>query len=235
MVHAPQCPATLAGQRSGGTLYTPQASFPDQPPRDGLDAEHLQIGHAAGAVARTIAAISVEVSAAAAEDGTHWLHGPAGSPKVARSTAPKQVSKAVPALDRLRKKVLESCSCFRRVSDAVEEFHGQTERGVRQELYAHFNLIAMTRLLSNRGDGLLEDLCKEDEKRQTTNFRNALAMMAANLEELVLARAAALARIVAWMEERILAVRSRLRPGRSYPRQSMQPRDKWSERARAAA
>ena len=118
---------------------------------------------------------------------------------------------------------------------AVEEFHGQTERGVRQELYAHFNLIAMTRLLSNRGDGLLEDLCKEDGKRQTTNFRNALAMMAANLEELVLARAAALARIVAWMEERILAVRSRLRPGRSYPRQSMQPRDKWSQRESAAA
>ena len=118
---------------------------------------------------------------------------------------------------------------------AVEEFHGQTERDVRQELYAHFNLIAMTRLLSNRGDGLLEDLCKEDGKRQTTNFRNALAMMAANLEELVLARAAALARIVAWMEERILAVRSRLRPGRSYPRQSMQPRDKWSQRESAAA
>ena len=30
---------------------------------------------------------------------------------------------------------------------AVDEFHGRTERGVRQELYAHFNLIAMTRLL----------------------------------------------------------------------------------------
>ena len=38
---------------------------------------------------------------------------------------------------------------------AVDEFHGRTERGIRQELYAHFNLIAMTRLLSNRGDGLL--------------------------------------------------------------------------------
>ena len=118
---------------------------------------------------------------------------------------------------------------------AVDEFHGRTERGVRQELYAHFNLIAMTRLLSNRGDGLLEELREEGSQRQTTNFKNALAMMAANLEEMVLARAAALAGTVAWMAERILAVRSRLRPGRSYPRQSMKPRSKWIRMARVTA
>ena len=115
---------------------------------------------------------------------------------------------------------------------AVDEFHGRTERGIRQELYAHFNLIAMTRLLSNRGDGLLEDLCEEGRKRQTTNFRNALAIMAASLEELVLARPAALAGTLDWMAERILSVRSRLRPGRSYPRRSMKPRGKWTQRAR---
>ena len=118
---------------------------------------------------------------------------------------------------------------------AVDEFHGRTERGVRQELYAHFNLIAMTRLLSNRGDGLLEELREEGRESQTTNFKNALAMMAANLEELVLARAAALAGTIAWMAERILGVRSRLRPGRSYPRQSMKPRSKWIRRPRTAA
>ena len=118
---------------------------------------------------------------------------------------------------------------------AVDEFHGRTERGVRQELYAHFNLIAMTRLLSNRGDRLLEELREEGGESQTTNFRNALAMMTANLEELVLARAAALAGAVVWMAEWILAVRSRLRPGRSYPRPSMKPHSKWIRRARAAA
>ena len=118
---------------------------------------------------------------------------------------------------------------------AVDEFHGRTERGVRQELYVHFNLIAMTRLLSNRSDGLLEELREEGRESQTTNFKNALAMMAANLEELVLARATALAGTIAWMAERILAVRSRLRPGRSYPRQSMKPRSKWIRRPRTAA
>ena len=121
-----------------------------------------------------------------------------------------------------------------RIMIAVDEFHGRTERGVRQEPYAHFNLIAMTRLLSNRGDGLLEELREERRESQTMNFKNALAMRAANLEELVLARAAALAGTIAWMAERILAVRSRLRPGRSYPRRSMKPRSKWIRRPRTA-
>ena len=109
---------------------------------------------------------------------------------------------------------------------AVEEFHGQTERGVRQELYAHFNLIAMTRLFSNRGDALLEQLRADGAERMQTNFRNALAMLAANLEEMVLTRTAALAETVSRMAERIIAVRYRLRPGRSYPRQSMKARRK---------
>ena len=32
----------------------------------------------------------------------------------------------------------------------VDQFHGQRERLVKQELYAHFNLIAMARLFTNR-------------------------------------------------------------------------------------
>ena len=117
---------------------------------------------------------------------------------------------------------------------AVDEFHGRTERGVRQELYAHFNLVAMTRLLSNRGDGLLEELRGEGKEPLRANFGNALAVVAANLEELVLARTAALAEAVSRVAERILAVRSRLRPGRSHPRVSKKPRSKWTRRPRTA-
>ena len=118
---------------------------------------------------------------------------------------------------------------------AVDEFHSRTERGIRQELYAHFNLIAMTRLFSNRGDGLLEARRETGKEKMTANFKNALAIMAANLEELVLMRAAALAETVTWMAERVLAVRSRLRPGRLYPRRSMKPVNKWIRRRRAVA
>ena len=118
---------------------------------------------------------------------------------------------------------------------AVDEFHSRTERGVRQELYAHFNLIAMTRLLSNRGDGLLEEMRELGKEKMTVNFKNALAIMAANLEELVLLRAAALAETVTWMAERVLAVRSRLRPGRMYPRRSMKPVSKWARKRSVTA
>ena len=37
----------------------------------------------------------------------------------------------------------------------IEDFHGQSERGVKQELFAHFVLITLTRLFSNQGDCLL--------------------------------------------------------------------------------
>ena len=118
---------------------------------------------------------------------------------------------------------------------AVDEFHGQTERGVRQELYAHFNLIAMTRLLSGHGDGLLADMREHGKERQTVNFRNAVAIVAANLEETLLAQVDAVARAVTRMAEGILKVRSRLRPGRTYPRKSMKPVSKWNRRSKAIA
>ena len=118
---------------------------------------------------------------------------------------------------------------------AVDEFHGRTERGVRQELYAHFNLIAMTRLLSGHGDGLLADMREHGKERQAVNFKNAIAVVAANLEETLLAQVDAVARAVTRMAEGILKVRSRIRPGRKHPRKSMKPVSKWNRRRKAAA
>ena len=36
----------------------------------------------------------------------------------------------------------------------LENFHIRSERGVKQEIFAHFNLIAMTRLFTNFGDAM---------------------------------------------------------------------------------
>ena len=36
----------------------------------------------------------------------------------------------------------------------LENFHSRSERGVKQEIFAHFNLIAMTRLFTNFGDAM---------------------------------------------------------------------------------
>ena len=117
----------------------------------------------------------------------------------------------------------------------VETFHGRSERGVRQELYAHFNLIAMTRLFTNRGDGVLDDAHEGDLPKMRTNFSNALAMLAGSLEELILAQAASLADAVSRVADSVLAVRARLRPGRSFPRRSRKPVRKPSRNQNQAA
>ena len=102
--------------------------------------------------------------------------------------------------------------------EEVDKFHGRSERGVRKELYAHFNLIAMARLVSNHGDGILDEMDESDRPRMKTNFTNAPAMLALNLEEMILKHAVSLADTVGRAAESILAVRARLRPGRSFPR-----------------
>ena len=118
---------------------------------------------------------------------------------------------------------------------AVDRFHAQTERGVRQEPCAHFNLIAMTRILSGPDDALLARMRGAASGHRAVNFKHAVALVAAGLEELVLAQSEVVAAAVSRMTEGILRIRARLRPGRSYPRMSMQPDSKWSRRLKHAA
>ena len=113
---------------------------------------------------------------------------------------------------------------------AVDAFHGRTERGVRQELYAHFNLIAMTRLLSGPDD-MLELTNEQPSQGRIVNFKNALALVAVNLEELILAQVKAVAETVNRLTKAILKGRNRIRPGRSYPRKSLKPANKWVRRS----
>ncbi len=47
----------------------------------------------------------------------------------------------------------------------IEDFHGQSERGVKQELYACFTLIAMTRLFANHGEDHLNGGCRTTASR----------------------------------------------------------------------
>ena len=117
----------------------------------------------------------------------------------------------------------------------MDEFHGRTGRGVRQEFCAHFSLIAMTQLLSGPGDTLPAKVCEDGQERQAVNFRNAIAIVAANIEEKVLAYAAAIAGIVTRVTEEILRVLGRLRPERSYPGKSMKPVNKWARRRSLAS
>ena len=117
----------------------------------------------------------------------------------------------------------------------VDQFHGQRERLVKQELFAHFNWIAMTRLFTNRG----ADRCPAGRQPQgqptpQANFKHSLAGLAQHLEGLLLRHTAyvseTLEHICAW----IGTGRRKPRPNRSYVRRSRQPAPKWSRRRKAA-
>ena len=73
----------------------------------------------------------------------------------------------------------------------VDDFHGRSERTVKQELFAHFVLITMSRLCTNESENLLNSLLNlqpdEMDPKQTlqANFKNSLATMSRHLEDIM--------------------------------------------------
>ena len=110
----------------------------------------------------------------------------------------------------------------------IEQFHAQSERGVKQELYAHFVLITCTRLFSNWSEPQLQSPSESRSKPKfQVNFKHALTVFASQLEPLLLPSRQNLSAVVETVLNSIRQCRQRLRPGRSYPRESKQPRGKW--------
>ena len=110
----------------------------------------------------------------------------------------------------------------------IEDFHGQNERGVKQELYAHFILIALTRLFTNRGENdRYGGLAGDGKPERSVNFKNGLAVVARNIESLFLKQAAVLSETVTRIVAHVSTCRQRLRPNRSYQRRSRKPVGKW--------
>jgi len=119
----------------------------------------------------------------------------------------------------------------------IEDFHARTERGVKQELFAHFVLITMNRLFANRADLELNSPLISTPQTPTdanslatitrkTNFKNCVHVIQRNLEELLLLQH----RLQAAVQRTFRAVVShyqRMRPGRSFPRRSLRPDSKW--------
>lgn len=114
---------------------------------------------------------------------------------------------------------------------SIEQFHAQTERGVKQELYAHFVLITLTRLFANHSEMDLNGQPNRLDQQQTrVNFKNALAVMARHLEQLLLQQSQLLTNTVNSIITNITACRCKERFNRSYERQSKQPRNKWQRK-----
>jgi len=116
----------------------------------------------------------------------------------------------------------------------VDDFHGRSERTVKQAVLAHFVLITMSRLCANESENILARLFspmdrKKDASQQKiqVNFKNTLATMSRHLEDIMLIPVPCVKTLI---DERIRALsrhRQTVRPGRSYQRKSMTPRNKW--------
>ncbi len=117
----------------------------------------------------------------------------------------------------------------------VEEFHGQSERGVKQELFAHFVLITLNRIFTTKAE---EGFCEKDDRSQhnetehsqltfKVNVKNALITLARKLEGLFLQQADLVKTTVNNIMASISFCRQKQRPNRNYKRQSMKPVKKW--------
>jgi len=113
----------------------------------------------------------------------------------------------------------------------IEQFRGQRERQVKQELYAHFTLMAMTRMFARHSEEAARSAPDGHGKpARTANFAHSLRTVAQELEALYLQHARTLEASVRRVLEGIARCRPRRRPGRSHERRSRRPANKWRDR-----
>ena len=113
----------------------------------------------------------------------------------------------------------------------LEQFRGRSEPLVKQELYAHFTLIALTRLFTHRSEEHFRaGPDGHGRPAMPANLTHSLHTVSRHLEGLFLQQARVLGQAVQHIPDGIALCRQRRRPGRSYPRQSKKPVGKWRKR-----
>ena len=133
----------------------------------------------------------------------------------------------------------------------IEDFHAKSERGVKQEIFAHFSLVTMNRIFANRSDADLNESndssnpsvnptdheqpsTTEHTCKIKTNLKNCIHVFTRSIEELLLLHT----RIDTAVERAyhfIIRRNQKERPGRSYARKSMRPGTKWYPRKKKKA
>jgi hypothetical protein len=114
----------------------------------------------------------------------------------------------------------------------IEDFHSKTERGVKQEIFAHFLLITLNRLFANHADiELNPDWAPASGSAPgssdlQTNFKNCTHVVGRSLESLFLPHPQIRA-VFPPLLHTIHRRHHRKRPHRSFVRKSMRPVNKW--------
>ncbi len=126
----------------------------------------------------------------------------------------------------------------------IEEFHSKTERGVKQEIYAHLLLINLSRFFEFDTQDSLPPMAQGDNEKCkkvnfykffnptsmfNINFKNCLMVVGRCIENLFLDTYKEIKNWTAKVIQRILCVRQKIRPGRSFLRQSLKPQRRWQK------
>jgi len=109
----------------------------------------------------------------------------------------------------------------------VEDFHGKSERGVKQELFAHFVLITLTRIFSNHTEIGFNQKTSDDKQKIVADFKSSLITVARNIDALFLQQANVVKKTVNRIINAISICKQKRRPNRSYDRASKKPVNKW--------
>lgn len=129
----------------------------------------------------------------------------------------------------------------------VEDFHSKSERGVKQECYAHMLLINLARIFEAEADKQLPPPPIEHHPKKNTddlknsywknfcgeiknfkvNFKNCLLVVGRSLEKLLYSVIDEDVGFISNILKSISRVRQKIRPGRHSPRQSRKPINKW--------
>ena len=106
----------------------------------------------------------------------------------------------------------------------VQDFHSQSERGVKQELFAHFVMITLSRIFSNHIEGGIVQKNHDRPGRETKiNMKNCLITIARNLESLFIQHNIILRKTISNIVNSMTNCRQKKRPNRSYERRSRKP------------
>jgi len=105
----------------------------------------------------------------------------------------------------------------------LEEFSSKSERGLKQEIYAHFALINLARLFSN-----ISQIKNGDDKNDIQyNFKNCLNLIGSNIQSLIYKSAKIIVNIVSDIIVKISKIKQRIRPNRKHKRISHRPFNRW--------
>ena len=99
--------------------------------------------------------------------------------------------------------------------------------GVKQELYAHFVLLAQSRSFGNQLEDHLNAGVACDKPKMRANFKNVLVTVARNFEVLMLGHWQLASTAVSNILHGIGNCLQKEHPGRSYPRVSKRPDDRF--------